>query len=65
MAPRGAVGQACGSGQVHICARAQVYIEGFRTRSWEDNGITRYVTEILVKTTGHHADADVVHHTER
>ncbi|MGX5986194.1 single-stranded DNA-binding protein, partial [Escherichia coli] len=23
-----------------------------RTRSWEDNGITRYVTEILVKTTG-------------
>ncbi|WP_251121670.1 DNA methyltransferase [Escherichia coli] len=22
------------------------------TRSWEDNGITRYVTEILVKTTG-------------
>ncbi|GHO34651.1 single-stranded DNA-binding protein [Escherichia coli] len=37
---------------------AQVYIEGqLRTRSWEDNGITRYVTEILVKTTGHHADA--------
>ena len=32
---------------------AQVYIEGqLRTRSWEDNGITRYVTEILVKTTG-------------
>lgn len=31
---------------------AQVYIEGqLRTRSWEDNGITRYVTEILVKTT--------------
>ncbi|KZI02794.1 single-stranded DNA-binding protein, partial [Escherichia coli] len=31
----------------------QVYIEGqLRTRSWEDNGITRYVTEILVKTTG-------------
>ncbi|MDS1639407.1 single-stranded DNA-binding protein, partial [Escherichia coli] len=30
-----------------------VYIEGqLRTRSWEDNGITRYVTEILVKTTG-------------
>lgn len=30
---------------------AQVYIEGqLRTRSWEDNGITRYVTEILVKT---------------
>lgn len=28
-------------------------IEGqLRTRSWEDNGITRYVTEILVKTTG-------------
>ncbi len=26
---------------------AQVYIEGqLRTRSWEDNGITRYVTEI-------------------
>ena len=26
----------------------QVYIEGqLRTRSWEDNGITRYVTEIL------------------
>ncbi|WP_139519917.1 single-stranded DNA-binding protein, partial [Escherichia coli] len=24
---------------------AQVYIEGqLRTRSWEDNGITRYVT---------------------
>ena len=23
-----------------------------RTRSWEDKGITRYVTEILVKTTG-------------
>lgn len=32
---------------------AQVYIEGqLRSRSWEDNGITRYVTEILVKTTG-------------
>ena len=32
---------------------AQVYIEGqLRPRSWEDNGITRYVTEILVKTTG-------------
>ncbi|EAB6747291.1 single-stranded DNA-binding protein [Salmonella enterica subsp. enterica serovar Montevideo] len=32
---------------------AQVYIEGqLRTRSWDDNGITRYVTEILVKTTG-------------
>ena len=32
---------------------AQVYIEGqLRTRSWEDNGITRYVTEILVKPTG-------------
>ncbi|ENC50510.1 plasmid-derived single-stranded DNA-binding protein, partial [Escherichia coli P0299917.4] len=32
---------------------AQVYIEGqLRTRSWEDNGVTRYVTEILVKTTG-------------
>lgn len=32
---------------------AQVYIEGqLRTRNWEDNGITRYVTEILVKTTG-------------
>ena len=28
-------------------------VEGqLRTRSWEDNGITRYVTEILVKTTG-------------
>ncbi len=39
---------------MNICARgAQVYIEGqLRTRSWEDNGITRYVTEILVKTTG-------------
>ncbi|WP_252347623.1 single-stranded DNA-binding protein, partial [Escherichia coli] len=32
---------------------AQVYIEGqLRTRSWEDNGITRYVAESLVKTTG-------------
>ena len=32
---------------------AQVYIEGqLRTRSWDDNGITRYITEILVKTTG-------------
>ncbi|EGI15907.1 plasmid-derived single-stranded DNA-binding protein (SSB) (Helix-destabilizing protein) [Escherichia coli M605] len=33
---------------------AQVYIEGqLRTRSWDDsNGVTRYVTEILVKTTG-------------
>ncbi|MFP1451565.1 single-stranded DNA-binding protein [Escherichia coli] len=31
----------------------QVYIEGqLRTRSREDDGITRYVTEILVKTTG-------------
>ncbi|MFO6428136.1 single-stranded DNA-binding protein [Escherichia coli] len=39
--------------QVNICKGAQVYIEGqLRTRSWEDNGITRYVTEILVKTTG-------------
>ncbi|GHM57750.1 single-stranded DNA-binding protein [Escherichia coli] len=29
---------------------AQVYIEGqLRTRSWEDNGITRYVTEILLR----------------
>ncbi len=39
---------------MNICVRgAQVYIEGqLRTRSWEDNGITRYVTEILVKTTG-------------
>ncbi|EOK2629453.1 TPA: single-stranded DNA-binding protein [Escherichia coli] len=33
---------------------AQVYIEGqLRTRSWDDNnGVTRYITEILVKTTG-------------
>ncbi|WP_139056798.1 single-stranded DNA-binding protein, partial [Salmonella enterica] len=32
---------------------AEVYIEGqLRTRSWDDNGITRYITEILVKTTG-------------
>ena len=33
---------------------AQVYIEGqLRTRSWNDNnGVTRYITEILVKTTG-------------
>ncbi|MEF9709506.1 single-stranded DNA-binding protein [Escherichia coli] len=32
---------------------SQVYIEGqLRTRSWDDNGIIRYVTEILVKTTG-------------
>ena len=33
---------------------AQVYIEGqLRTRSWDDNnGATRYITEILVKTTG-------------
>ncbi|HBC0039882.1 TPA: single-stranded DNA-binding protein [Salmonella enterica] len=32
---------------------SQVYIEGqLRTRSWDDNGITRYITEILVKTTG-------------
>ncbi|EEC8627718.1 single-stranded DNA-binding protein [Escherichia coli] len=32
----------------------QVYIEGqLRTRSWDDNnGVTRYITEILVKTTG-------------
>ncbi|XJF68268.1 single-stranded DNA-binding protein (plasmid) [Escherichia coli] len=37
----------------YLCKGAQVYIEGqLRTRSWEDNGITRYVTEILVKTTG-------------
>ena len=28
---------------------AQVYIEGqLRTRSWEDNGITRYVTQVIV-----------------
>ncbi|EFJ1100648.1 single-stranded DNA-binding protein, partial [Escherichia coli] len=33
---------------------AQVYIEGqLRPRSWDDNnGVTRYITEILVKTTG-------------
>ncbi len=33
---------------------AQVYIEGqLRPRSWDDNnGATRYITEILVKTTG-------------
>ncbi|KAA0415617.1 single-stranded DNA-binding protein, partial [Salmonella enterica subsp. enterica serovar Typhimurium] len=32
---------------------AQDYIEGqLRTRSSEANGLTRYVTEILVKTTG-------------
>ena len=33
---------------------AQVYIEGqLRTRSWDDNnGVTRYITEILVKNTG-------------
>uniref|UniRef100_UPI003D81571F single-stranded DNA-binding protein n=1 Tax=Escherichia coli TaxID=562 RepID=UPI003D81571F len=37
----------------YLAQGAQVYIEGqLRTRSWEDNGITRYVTEILVKTTG-------------
>ncbi|WP_319805634.1 single-stranded DNA-binding protein [Escherichia coli] len=54
MASRGAVRQARGSGRVNILRKgAQVYIEGqLRTRSWEDNGITRYVTEILVKTTG-------------
>lgn len=43
------------AGLTHLYLRkgAQVYIEGqLRTRSWEDNGITRYVTEILVKTTG-------------
>ncbi len=41
----------------------QVYIEGqLRTRSWDDNnGVTRYVTEILVKDHGHHADAGDVH----
>ncbi len=40
--------------QVNICARrAGLHRKGqLRTRSWEDNGITRYVTEILVKTTG-------------
>ena len=38
---------------------AQVYIEGqLRTRSWDDNnGVTRYITEILVKTTGHNSSA--------
>ncbi|ENH3162882.1 single-stranded DNA-binding protein [Salmonella enterica] len=30
----------------------RVVLFQLRTRSWEDNGITRYVTEILVKTTG-------------
>lgn len=43
---------------------AQVYIEGqLRTRSWEDNGITRYVTEILVKTTGTMQMLGGVHHS--
>lgn len=32
--------------------RAGLHRGQLRTRSWEDNGITRYVTEILVKTTG-------------
>ncbi|HAG2284200.1 TPA: single-stranded DNA-binding protein [Salmonella enterica] len=33
---------------------SQVYIEGqLRTRSWDDNnGVTRYTTEVIVNTTG-------------
>lgn len=33
---------------------SQVYIEGqLRTRSWDDNnGVTRYITEVIVNTTG-------------
>ena len=37
--------------QVNICARARRSTSkvSFCTRSWEDNGITRYVTEILLR----------------
>ncbi len=52
MAPRGAVRQARGSGEYLRRARRSTSRATLRTRSWEDNGITRYVTEILVKTTG-------------
>lgn len=33
---------------------SQVYIEGqLRTRSWDDNnGVTRYIAEVIVNTTG-------------
>ncbi|ECD9518006.1 single-stranded DNA-binding protein [Salmonella enterica subsp. diarizonae] len=33
---------------------SQLYIEGqLRTRSWDDNnGVTRYITEVIVNTTG-------------
>ncbi len=65
MAPRGAVRQARGSAVEYLRKGAQVYIEGqLRTRSWEDNGITRYVTEILLRPR-HRADAGTCTTAER
>lgn len=37
----------------YLCKGSQVYIEGqLQTREWDDNGVKRYATEIVVKAGG-------------
>ncbi|EMF0798381.1 single-stranded DNA-binding protein, partial [Proteus mirabilis] len=37
----------------YLCKGSQVYIEGqLQTREWDDNGVKRYTTEIVVKIGG-------------
>ncbi|MDC9734932.1 MULTISPECIES: single-stranded DNA-binding protein [Enterobacterales] len=37
----------------YLCKGSQVYIEGqLQTREWDDNGVKRYTTEIIVKIGG-------------
>ncbi|HHZ7383012.1 TPA: single-stranded DNA-binding protein [Proteus mirabilis] len=37
----------------YLCKGSQVYIEGqLQTREWDDNGVKRYTTEIVVKVGG-------------
>lgn len=37
----------------YLCKGSQVYIEGqLQTRQWDDNGVKRYATEIIVNVSG-------------
>lgn len=37
----------------YLCKGSQVYIEGqLQTREWDDNGVKRYTTEVVVKVGG-------------
>lgn len=37
----------------YLCKGSQIYIEGqLQTREWDDNGVKRYTTEIVVKVGG-------------